>query len=161
MTKARDLNDADMSKVPERGGFDIDALLEEADTAKMVVANPADDRQPVLGADGKPWTITFAGPNHPQTLKVRRAIQIRTFKAERERRSNEAVQKLADSADERNIGDLVERTLGWSPVIRGGEPFEFSPANAKMVWTSTIMRIQANEFLNEEANFMKASSTPS
>lgn len=144
------------AKVPS---LDFDAF-EAAETAKMQV----------LDAAGNPtgWWWEFAGPGHPKTLALsNRLARERLHKvalmeqAQVNGRKWKADEESPDKVQSRNIADLVERLVGWSPVEIGGKDFPFTPENA-VEFLSHPKRIgvltQAMEFLAAETSFTPRSA---
>lgn len=139
--------------------FSLDAF-EAADTGKMEV----------LDAAGNPtgWLWEFAGPGHPQTEALNnRFARERLQKAAQVEQAQFNGRKWKAEQDEpaqvraKNIADLVQRLVGWSPVIIDGKDFPFSAENAteflshpKRVGTLT----QAMEFLASERAFTPRSA---
>lgn len=137
--------------------FDLSAL-DAADTADMTVM-----------AFGQPtnWVWTFAGPGHPKTMaqsdRYARESMI-TEKLQDQARVNgrkwKAVEESLEDRRAKNINHIVERLVGWSPVLMNGNDFPFSEANARAVLADrrkVDVYSQALEFLGDEKSFMRRS----
>lgn len=133
--------------------FDLDSL-DFADTAEMDVTS-----------NGKAtgWKLTFAGPGHPKTIDQNNRIaqeRLRRERAQEQARVNgrkwTAPDDSPDALRERNIGFVVDRLIGWSPVKFRGEPYPFSPENARKLLSDPkkgVLLAQAIEFLNDDLAF--------
>lgn len=145
------MKDAAEKAVPS---FDMDAF-EASDTGKMEV----------LDAAGRPtgWFWEFAGPGHPKTEALNnRFARERLHKAALMEQAQVNGRKWkADEEDPaevraKNIRDLVDRLVGWSPVEIGGRDFPFTSENA-IEFLSHPKRVgvltQAMEFLAAEKSF--------
>jgi hypothetical protein len=138
--------------------LDFDAF-ESAETGKMEV----------LDARGNPtgWFWEFAGPGHPKTeAQNNRFARDRLTKdklveqAQVNGRKWKADDKDPAEVRAKNIADVVERIVGWSPVEIGGKDYLFTSENA-LDFLSHPKRIgvltQAMEFLASEKAFMPRS----
>lgn len=134
--------------------FSLDAF-EASDTGKMEV----------LDAAGNPtgWFWEFAGPGHPKTEALNnRFARERLHKAAQMEQAQvngrkwKAEQEDPDELRAKNIRDLVERLIGWSPVQIGGKDFPFAPESA-VEFLSHPKRVgvlaQAMEFVASEKSF--------
>jgi hypothetical protein len=129
---------------------DIAGLMAPVDSAKMPVINP-DTLEPIIAADGQPWEIEFAGPNHPISKQVQHGATRRAFRTLRKRAGDEDPAQMERDA----IDNLVKRTLGWNAPVLNGQEFPFSAENARLLYTqSPAVRNQANGFLNDDASFL-------
>ena len=60
-----------------------------------------------------------------------------------------------DKLEAKNIDALVAATVGWSNAELDGAPIEFSPANARTIYTRILpVREQVLEAINDLENFM-------
>src|SRR5690606_32108760 len=109
------------------------------------------------------WWWEFAGPGHPKTEALNnRLARERLHKAalveqaQVNGRKWKAEEDSPDAVRAENIGNLVERLVGWSPIEIGGRDFPFSPENA-IEFLSHPKRVgvltQASEFLAAERSF--------
>lgn len=138
--------------------FDI-SDLDSADTAEM----------PVM-AKGKEtgWKLIFAGPGHPKAIE--QADRLATERLRRERAQEQArvngkkwtaPEESVNALRERNIGIVADRLIGWSPVKIGGEPYPFSPENARKLLSDPkkgALLAQALEFLSDDQAFTTRSA---
>jgi hypothetical protein len=128
--------------------FDLSAY-ELEDTATLTVQN-ANDTGDLLGKDGKPVTIELYGPGSD----VARQFEHKEAQAAAMRIKKVVQGKVDAAAEERErIAKLVRRTKRISdnfPV-----PADKLYGNRKLSYISR----QVERFLNDEANFSKASST--
>lgn len=152
------------------GSFDL-SNLETADEAIMTVS-----------ANGRltNMVMVFAGPGHPATIEQGNRLTRERLHNERlqyEARVNNRKWKAPDETPEQvidsNVRMVVERLLDWflvddsgwrieDQVKMNGEPFPFSQANAKALFSDrrkTGLLLQALEFLNDESAFIKRSAT--
>jgi hypothetical protein len=138
--------------------FDI-SDLDTADTAEMPVMSKGKETG---------WKLIFAGPGHPKAIE--QADRLATERLRRERAQEQArvnnkkwtpPEESVDAVRERNIGFVVERIVDWSPVKIGGEPYPFSPENARRLLSDPkkgALLAQAIEFLNDDAAFTTRSA---
>ncbi len=142
----------------EAAVFDL-AMLDAASEAKMEV---------VVAGKGTGWFWTFAGPGHPKAVAQETRIareNLERRKAQERAQINGRKWKPEDeTVDEviaKNIDLIVERLIDWTPVKFDGEPYPFSPENARKVLADpkkvTILT-QALEFLSDETVFTKRSA---
>lgn len=137
--------------------FDIDEL-DALDTADMVVLS-----------NGRPtsWVWTFAGPGHQKAIDAANKAMRERLRVEAEQeqarvngRKWKAEEETPSAALNRNVGYVVDRLIGWSPVKMSGEDFPFSPENARKLLTDPkkgALLLQALEFLADGKSFTKRS----
>lgn len=137
----------------------MDFLL-AADTHTLAILGP--DKQPVG------WNFTLAGPAHPvskrlademlqESLTEKRAIAM----AQANGKPYEPPTETAAQVRERNGRRLSARILGWNPVTIGGQPFEYSAANALKLATDPQLRFvfeQVLTYLGGEKAFLASSA---
>jgi hypothetical protein len=124
--------------------------------APMEVRNPV-TQEPLLQDDGQPVTITLAGSDSDRFQRVQRHNLNRRLKNSG-RRGN--VTLTAEELDAEKIETLVACTISWSGIQRRGAPIDCTPDNARSVYKDfPWVREQADEFVNDRVNFLKASST--
>jgi hypothetical protein len=138
-------------------GFDLSALDTSAtsDTgAKMVVLHPATGV--ALNADdGEEVFIVLAGEDSERCKAARRAISNKRLKAQS---SGLRVQVTREEIEADDLDVLVSCTMGWGGLALDGKDLEFSPANARVLYTKLPwLREQANAFITDRANFLKPS----
>jgi hypothetical protein len=122
--------------------------------AKMTVLRPQAPYDPIRDADGHPLTITLRGVNSDsyraaQREANQRAADARSFQA---RRSQE-------DEDLDTVELLCAATVDWSFDTKDGQPFPFSPENARALWSDgrwRWLRTQAINFITTEGNFLAA-----
>lgn len=140
--------------------FDSFAAFASADTADMTVV-----------VNGRPteWQWIFAGPGHDKTLAQTERLskeRLHEGKAIKQAQINGKKYTVAEEtpAEKRkeNIDYVVERLVGWTPVVIGGEDYAFSEANARALLSdpkNPDLLTQALEFLFADSSFMKRSAT--
>jgi len=112
-------------------------------TAEMIVRDQAGNT--VMGSDGEPWRIVFAGPDHQKASRL---------SPRQQRRMLARMMAGRDDAMEAQIAPLVKRTLAWSPVELEGKPFPCTPENARRLFSRSVtIRRQAERFLVSEGSF--------
>ena len=137
--------------------FDVAQLLDELETASMVVVNPKTG-EPVIGSDGEPWQIVFAGPSHKVTREWETKHRIALFRSSRQRGERGAEERL-QHADDTDVEQLCARCLGWSPVLANGSDFPCNEINKRRTFATQHMRSQAFRFLGDAASFLPNSPT--
>jgi hypothetical protein len=137
------------------GSFEI---TDEA-VATMTVYDPRDRMRPLLDGKGNPLTVQLLSADSPRARDAARKARV---KALMDRPIQGAtVEEAADAlrnAEKRDLETLVALTTGWSGIGFGDDETPFSPeaclrAYGKLPWLVE----QVNSFLNNRANFMKAS----
>lgn len=135
------------------------ADLEAADTAEMTVE-----------VNGRPtsWVWTFAGPGHPQAIAQSNRLSRERLHEDRLKEQAitngkkwKAPEETVDQVRERNVNQIVERLLGWSPVKIDGADYPFTPENAKSLLIDPRrigLFTQAMEFLSDLGSFTKRSA---
>lgn len=125
----------------------LDALIGQKESTLRIVGP---DGQPFLGANGEPWTITIAGPTHPKGFQAEEAMRLRVL------RQMEGKGETAEEYIDRVIEPLVVRTIAWTPIQLGGEPFLCTPENARKLYReSDVVRKQVEGFIFRSVNFLK------
>lgn len=117
--------------------------------------------QPIIGADGKPWTWTIAGPGHDVAVRQRNASMREALKEQRRpQREREAIDE--QETIRKGTAFAAVRVLGWSAVVFGGRELQFSSkavvdllGNPKFSWLAG----QLNRFLQDDASFLRQSPT--
>jgi len=150
-----------MTKDTAPAAFDI-AALDAEDTAEMIVH-----------ANGRPtnWSWTFAGPGHPKAIELSNRLSRERLRREAEQeqarvngRKWKSEEETPDELAKRNADYIVDRLLGWSDVLMGGEPYPFSPENARALLLDPkkgALAVQALEFLADQRSFTQRSSKAS
>ena len=135
------------------------ADLEAADIAEMTVE-----------VNGKPtsWVWTFAGPGHPQAIAQSNRLSRERLHEDRLKEQAitngkkwKAPEETVDQVRERNVNQIVERLVGWSPVKIDGADYPFTPENAKALLIDPRrigLFTQAMEFLSDLGSFTKRSA---
>ena len=116
--------------------------------ATMTVTHPVTGD--ALTHDGQEVTISVYGKDSDVARKA--------MKAAAQKAMNKRVQRAdLDSAIHSAASLLAACTAGWSGVTEGGQPVEFSTANACELYTKYHwLREQVDEFIGDRANFFKA-----
>lgn len=134
--------------------------FEDADTANMTV---------VIHGRLTNWVWTFAGPGHEKTIEQTNRLARENLHAERkieqQRLNGKKVVLPEESVDDlrtKNVQRIVERLVGWSPVVIDGKDYPFTPENAFSLLIDRkrpSLLIQAMEFLAAEGSFTPRSET--
>lgn len=131
----------------------------------------ADESEMVVTHNGKltTWVWTFAGPGHPKTIAQGNRLSRERLHEDKEKeqarvngRKWKATEESPDDVRKRNVAQVVERLLRWSPVKLNGENLAFSPEAATKVLSDPrkiSLLLQALEFLNEDKSFIKRAAT--
>lgn len=141
-----------------KSSFDL-SMLDAADEAEMEIR---------VNGKATGWRLKFAGPGHPKAIALENRLareNLERRKAQERAQVNGRKWKPDDESVEevvaKNIDLIVERLIDWSPVTIDGEPYPFSPENARKLLVdpkkATILN-QALEFLSDEAVFTKRSA---
>lgn len=150
-----------MAKTEEFAGVDLSDFL-PVDTKTLDVLRPGG-----VGSTG--WTITFAGPEHPQTvawsqtsakkaLKRAEAIEQSQINGKRFKVDERSV----DEVRRENVAWVVARIVDWTPIRFEGKEIAFSPAAATELLARPAMSwalAQMIDLLSSETSFMKTSAT--
>ncbi len=129
--------------------FDLTSLC-ETETAEMIVTDPRTGKA-VTDSAGNPWRITLAGPNHPESAKVRgRDMRDALAESAGDGLDLEGVERTM-------IESLARRTLGWGPVVRDGQPYPYSHDNAVALYAgSRSLLRQVDLFFGDATSFLPA-----
>ncbi len=132
----------------------VTAAAEEG--AVMEVKDPAGEV--MRKADDSPITIKFAGLESSKWRKARNEIGNKYIKAGPGTRGFGA--KSTEEAVEDLSYQFAAVTLSWDGIVDEGQEVTFSRDNAKRLYVKyDFLRKQVDEFLGEQRNFWKASST--
>jgi hypothetical protein len=132
----------DLSNLDTTAGANEGAILE--------LRGP--DGAPLRQADGSPVTLTLLGADSEQARKARNTATNRYLK------TRGKVQITAEASEADGIAYLAKCTTAWSGIGIGQDETPFSYENAvKLYETFAFIREQADEFVAERANFLKAS----
>lgn len=133
--------------------------LSAADTADMTVE---------VNGKTTSWVWTFAGPGHPKTIeqsnRLSRERLQRDRQIEQQQLNGKKVKLPDESVDEvreRNVMQIVERLVGWSPVKIDGQDYPFTPERAKALLIDPRrvgLLTQSLEFLSDLGSFTKRSA---
>jgi hypothetical protein len=122
----------------------------------MEVRHPTTDavlKQP----NGQPVTVTLAGEDSERYRRAWRESTDRKLKMQQRGRQ---VSISAESVEADAVEILVACTIGWSGIGMDGAPLEFSPDNARKIYARLRwLREQADSFISDRANFLRASPT--
>lgn len=133
------------------------AQVDTASTAnagqKLELRGP--DGAPLYKADGvTPVTLTLLGKDSDAFIKARNATANRYLK------QRGKAQVTAEGSDADQIAILVRCTVGWDGIGIDEDETPFTPENAARLYNRfRFIREQADEFIDDRANFLKASST--
>lgn len=134
--------------------------LKDLDTvAAADLGSTLEIRHPTTGAvlangDGRSVTLTLAGMDSSRAKRTERAALDRRLKQSAGRRS--AV--TATDIDSDSLEVLASVTLSWSGFVVDGQEIECTPENAKRLYKQwPWLREQAQAFVEDRANFLKAS----
>jgi hypothetical protein len=106
--------------------------------------------------NGEPVTITLAGRDSDRVKRLERANRDRMIKAG-SRRGTSGI--TADDLDRQTVERLVAATIAWSGIMLDGELIECNSANARRLYERVdFVREDADAFITDRANFLKASS---
>jgi hypothetical protein len=133
--------------------------------------NAADEADMAIVVNGKitTWIWTFAGPGHPKT--VDQSNRIARERLHRDRQQEQArvngkkwvaPEETVDETRARNVQQIVERLIRWSPVKINGEDYPFTPENATKLLSDHAkvgLYIQSLEFLAADNSFTPRSET--
>ncbi|HEV2502332.1 MAG TPA: branched-chain amino acid ABC transporter [Mesorhizobium sp.] len=134
--------------------------------------NSADTADMTVTVNGKPttWKWTFAGPGHDNTVEQNNRNARERLQADRMKEQAivngkkwKAPDETVEDVRKRNIANIVERLIGWTPVKIDGELYPFSADNAAKLLIDPRKQdlyIQALEFLSSEQAFSKGSAKP-
>ena len=127
-------------------------------------------RHPVTG-EPTGWIITFAGPAHPQTIALHDRLARQSLieeKAQRQAQINGRKWKAEDETHEerqaKNIRQLADRIVRWSPIKINGETIPFSQQNAIKILSDKskgFVAQQCVDFLGAEQTFLPKPATAS
>ncbi|WP_414461824.1 hypothetical protein [Hyphomicrobium sp. DY-1] len=148
-----------MSNKSEIASFDLSSL-DTADEAEMEVR---------INGKLSGWRLRFAGPGHQKSIQQENRLareNLERRKAQERAQVNGRKWKPEDETVEeviaKNIQLIVERLIDWTPVTLDGEPYPFSPENARKLLSDpkkgTILT-QCLDFLGDETIFTKRSAT--
>lgn len=129
----------------------------------MTVLHPI-DRTALLDADKKPVTISLLGRDSDAFVTAENAARNRSVE-----QLTSGAKFSAAASDEETADILAKITTGWSGVVQGwidntddNTPAKFSTAAAKKLYQNRGLRWvrdQADKFIGDRANFLKASQT--
>lgn len=111
--------------------------------------------EPIFDAEGKEVGVIIRGRNSSQGLEAMRLNGNRRLEQAR-RTGSSTVTVEAGESELTEV--LVACTVGWTFDQLNGEPFPYSPENARRFWSDDRFRrwrSQADDFFSNEANFTK------
>lgn len=138
--------------------FDFSSLdtktpMEKA--ARMTVVDPK-TQTPIILEDGQPLYIELLGSDSEAVRSQEHAIQ--DDRMEKNRRTGRGYLTSREVDAEQNE-ILVVATRGWNIPSLDGNPFPYSPENARRLWNDPrFQRVaqQARIFMGTLSNFVKA-----
>lgn len=129
--------------------LDTHTLSEAGVPMKMI--HPR-NRAPVVRSDGALVTITLLGRASDTYRAARRRIE--------ERQAEQAARGIVPTREEQERDDietLVSCTKDWTIEQMDGQPFPFSEANARLLWSDKRfpwLRNQAIAHMQDDGNFL-------
>lgn len=134
----------DLAKFDTRAGAEEGAILHLRDLAGELLY---DD-------ENKPVTIRMAGADSRRHERARRLIQDRRMRSAQ--RGSRTVS--SEELDEDALTLLAACAIEWSGFVLDGQPIECDEKTARQVFERfPDIRDQADRFIADRANFMKAS----
>lgn len=136
------------------GKFDLTSV-EQLDSVQLTILHPS-TKEPT---DIK---ITLAGPNHPRTKEARRMMLDAMTKDVKDQATKGQITVGArvditpEATEEALLRAIVHRTLGWEGMAEHDQDVEFSPENARRIYstqTYSWLRDQVDKALAIDANF--------
>lgn len=131
--------------------------------AVMTVTHPI-DKTPLTDDDGNPVTMTLLGRDADVFVQRETAARQRALDA-----MTKDIKITVAEADAEGVKTLAALVTGWSGVVNGwvngdedNEPVEFSPEAAIKLFSNPglrWLRNQADAFISDRGNFLKASQT--
>lgn len=125
----------------------LDAFDLSNATAVFELKHPG-TREPIIGDDGKPFTITFRSADHKEVV------------AKRDARINDRLAHggpvvTVDGLQKQTIDLLVDAAVSWNLVWKGEAP-ECTPQKAREIFTEAAwLREDADNFVGTRRNFLK------
>lgn len=144
-------------------------VVEAVESFDISDLDAADEAHMTVLSNGKltNWTWTFAGPGHPKTVALSNRLTREVLHEEKLKEQAQANRKKWSATEEtpeqvinRTVGMVVDRLIGWSPVKINGEPYPFSPDNARAILSDPrkgALLTQALEFIGDEKSFTRRS----
>lgn len=127
------------------------------DGAIMQVRHPSTGSPLVIPESGDPVTITLTGVDSSRYQKIVNEQINRRLKNASTTRNTQAT---AEDLMRENIDVLVACTVAWTGISSRGANLECTPDNARVVYARLgWLRQQAKDFIEDRANFLKASAT--
>lgn len=124
--------------------------------AVMEVENPATGEK-LLTEAGEPITITLLGIDSDKLKKRQNELTNEVMKKGFRPKATTAEKIEAD-----RLATLCLATVAWSNIEFGGKKLDCTPENARSLYKALPwLRDQADAFIADRANFLKAPSTPS
>ena len=151
--------ETDTEKQPDPKPFDLDDL-NALDEARMTVMS---------GDKATDWIWTFGGPGHPHTIAQRERIAREQLQRQRaiemaqvngKKWKGDEARSPADLR-ESNIKYILERLIGWSPIMMSGSPYPFTHENARTILLDPRkagLYQQALDFVMDENSFTPRSA---
>lgn len=114
------------------------------------------------------WLWTFYGPGHAKTVAVANRLSKKWLTEAREKEQAtvngkkwKPEERSLDDIRRENVGNIVDRTKGFTPVKLNGAIIEFSADKARELLLDPrkgALLAQISDFLREEENFMRPSA---
>lgn len=137
--------------------MDIGKAFPPTLTDEGVTLELRDPRSGAVLMDGdQPVTITLLGSDSDEVTRVRRQ-QINRRLESMSKTGKQPVVSLEEQEAE-TLERLIAATIDWSFKTLDGQPFGFSPANARVLYTDkrfNFIRGQVILFMEDSTNFFK------
>lgn len=134
----------------------LDVMTPAEEGRPMTIRHPATGAV-VLGADGKPVTITLRGMRSTVARET-----LRRFNDESAAMESGGQKVTLDQVKARNVQYLTALSVGWSDnLVYDGQTFPFTPGNAETLWKDDRLiniREQALRFVSEDGSFIAPSA---
>lgn len=148
----------------------MDPETKETPPLDLMALDAVDESDMKVMAGDKPtsWVWTFCGPGHPRAIAQKERISRETLarmrsqeQAQVNRKKWKAPETSTEELQEDNVNYVLERLLRWNPVTLAGQPYPYSPENARALLMDPkkgALLQQAIEFINNDNSFTQRSA---